>query len=228
METDFSEEITKGNVISQRPAKDEPVEEGQEVVIVVSLGRKLHERTMISLINMPLEDATRALTDMGLRVGAVKKEPSEQYEEGRVSSQSILPNSLVVEETSVDLVVSTGIVVVDPPEVSASPIPAESETPAPEVTQTPAPDVSEPPAATATPEPTSHPTSRRDVTVDLPSDRETVTVRVTVGGVEQIHGQVVETRMRMARFTVEASGVQHIVVYLDDVPVKDYTEDFGS
>ena len=32
----------------------------------------------------------------------------------------------------------------------------------------------------------------------------------------------------MARFTVEASGVQRIVVYLDGVPVKDYSEDFGT
>jgi hypothetical protein len=64
--------------------------------------------------------------------------------------------------------------------------------------------------------------------VNLPNDRDTVTVRVTVGGVEQVHDQVVETRLRMARFTVESSGVQQIVVYLDGVSVKDYTEDFGT
>ena len=87
-------------------------------------------------------------------------------------------------------------------------LPAPSETPAPSA-----------PAAQ---------TSRRDVTVNLPNDRETVTVRITVGGVEQVHDQVVETRMRMARFTVEASGVQQIVVYLDGVSVKEYTEDFGT
>ena len=66
------------------------------------------------------------------------------------------------------------------------------------------------------------------MTVDLPNDRETVTVRVTVGGAVQIQDQVVETRMRMARFTVESSGVQQVIVYVDDVPVKDYTEDFGT
>lgn len=64
--------------------------------------------------------------------------------------------------------------------------------------------------------------------MDLPNDRETVTVRVTVGGAIQIQDQVVETRMRMARFTVESSGVQQVIVYVDDVPVKDYTEDFGT
>ena len=169
---------------------------------------------MISVVNMPLEEATRALTEMGLRVGATKTVPSEQYEEGRVCSQSILPNSIVVEGTSIDLEVSTGIVTVDPPGISASPVPGESSVPTPEPTPTPSAPVAQ--------------TSRRDVTVSLPNDRDTVTVRVLVGGVEQVHDQVVETRMRMARFTVEASGVQQIVVYLDGIPVKDYTEDFGS
>ena len=51
---------------------------------------------------------------------------------------------------------------------------------------------------------------------------------MTVGGAVQVQDQVVETRMRMVRFTVEASGVQQVVVYVDNVPVKDYTEDFGA
>ena len=214
VENGYSDSITKGNVMSQSPAKDETVEEGQEVTIVVSQGRKLQEMTMITVVNMTLEDATKALTDMGLRVGAVKPVSSEQYEEGKVCSQSVLPNSIVMEETVIDLEISTGIVTVDPPEVTESPAPGESAEPAP--SETPAPSA---PAAQ---------TSRRDVTVNLPNDRETVTVRITVGGVEQVHDQVVETRMRMARFTVEASGVQQIVVYLDGVSVKEYTEDFGT
>lgn len=171
---------------------------------------------MISVVNMTLEEATKALTDMSLRVGAVKPVPSELYEEGKVSAQSVLPNSIVLEDTVIDLEVSTGIVTVDPPEVTGTPEPTESTEPS--ASPTPTPEATQP----------TVPTSRKDVTVNLPNDRETVTVRVTVGGVEQIHDQVVETRMRMARFTVEGSGVQQIVVYLDGSPVKDYTEDFGT
>ena len=169
---------------------------------------------MISVLDMPLEEATRSLTEMGLRVGSVKRVPSEKYEEGKVCTQSIQPNSVVVEGTSIDLEVSTGVVTVDPPEISGSPAPDESAEPSP----TPTPVATAPAVRT----------SRRDVTVNLPNDRDTVTVRVTVGGVEQVHDQVVETRLRMARFTVESSGVQQIVVYLDGVSVKDYTEDFGT
>lgn len=219
VEYGFSEEITKGNVMSQSPAKDAPVEAGQEVTIVVSQGRKLQEMPMIPVTNMTLEEATKALTDMGLRVGSVKKVPSDSVEEGKVCSQSVPVYTIVLEDTAIDLEVSTGIVTVDPPEVTGTAEPTESVEP--DASSTPSPEESRQP-------PVSVQTSRKDVTVNLPSDRETVTVRVTVGGVEKVHDQVVETRMRMARFTVESSGVQQIVVYLDGVPVKDYTEDFGS
>ena len=174
---------------------------------------------MIPVTNMTLEEATKALTDMGLRVGSVKKVPSDSVEEGKVCSQSVPVYTIVLEDTAIDLEVSTGIVTVDPPEVTGTAEPAESV--GPDASSTPSPEESQQP-------PVSTQTSRKDVTVNLPSDRETVTVRVTVGGVEKVHDQVVETRMRMARFTVESSGVQQIVVYLDGVPVKDYTEDFGS
>lgn len=217
VETGYSEEVTKGNVMSQSPAPDAPVEVGQEVTIVVSQGRKLQEMTMIPVVNLTLEEATRVLTEMGLRVGSVRNEPSELYEEGKVCSQSVQANSIVMEDTAIDLVVSTGIVTVDPPDVTGEPSPGPDSSPEPTASATPAPT----PSASAQ-------TSRRDVTVDLPNDRETVTVRVTVGGQVQIQDQVVETRMRMVRFTVEASGVQQVVVYVDNVPVKDYTEDFGA
>lgn len=220
VEYEYSEDITKGNVMEQTPEKDTEVGRGQEVTIVVSMGRKLQEMTMISVTNMTLEEATKALVEMGLRVGTVTPVPSEEYEEGRICSQSVQVNSIVMEETVIDLEVSTGIVTVQPPEMTGTPQPGETTEPSPSAT----------PSQTPTPEPTpsAAQTSRKDVTVSLPNDRETVTVRVSVGGVDQIRDQVVETRMRMARFTVEASGVQEIVVYLDGSPVKTYTEDFGS
>ena len=218
VETDYSESVTKGNVMSQTPAKNESVEAGQEVIIVVSQGRKLQEVPMIPVTNMTLEEATKALTDMGLRVGRVKKVPSDSVEEGKVCSQSVPVYTIVMEDTAIDLEVSTGIVTVDPPEMTDIPGPDASAVPTPTPT----------PIATAEPSAPAVRTSRKDVTVNLPNDRETVTVRVTVGGVEQVHDQVVETRLRMARFTVEASGVQQIVVYLDGVPAKDYSEDFGT
>ena len=95
------------------------------------------------------------------------------------------------------------------------------------------PDITKPPEATesAEPQPTSTPASDRprtkSGTVDLPNDRESVTVRVTVGGVEQ-RNDPVDTRMRVYRFNVEGTGLQEILVFIDDVQVKSYIEDFTS
>lgn len=207
IEQENSEDITKDNVMAQRPSKDEPLEPGQEVTIVVSLGRKLQEVPMIPVTGMTLDEATKALTDMGLRVGNVKPVPSDTVEEGKVSAQSIPVYTIVMEETVVDLEVSTGMEILPPPGASESPEPSHTAEPTP----------SHPPVS-----------SRKDVTVELPNDRETVTVSVTVGGVVAVPDQLVDTRLRIARFTVEGIGSQEVVVYIDGAQAKAYTEDFGS
>ncbi len=205
-----SDEITKGNVISQSPAANENVEEGASVTIVVSLGRLLKDVQMISLINMSLDEATRVITeDLGLRLGSVVPEASD-LAEGKVSYQSIAPYSLVKEETVVDLRVSTGTGLTLPPDVTASGEPGV--------------EPSAEPSAEPTPDPQA--TRRKDGTVRLPNDRETVTVRVTVDGVEQ-YNQPVNTQLRVAHFTIEGSGSQEVVIYIDDVEADRYTEDFS-
>lgn len=162
---------------------------------------------MIPVVNMTLEEAQKALTDMGLRVGNIKPVPHDTIEAGKVCAQSIPVYTIVMEETVVDLEVSTGIEILSPPGVSQEP--GTEETPAPTPDHQPA-------------------VSRKDVTVELPNDRETVTVQVTVGGVVAVPDQLVDTRLRIARFTVEGSGTQEIVVYIDGAQAKVYTEDFGS
>ena len=162
---------------------------------------------MIPVTGMTLDEATKALTDMGLRVGNVKPVPSDTVEEGKVSAQSIPVYTIVMEETVVDLEVSTGMEILPPPGASESPEPSHTAEPTP----------SHPPVS-----------SRKDVTVELPNDRETVTVSVTVGGVVAVPDQLVDTRLRIARFTVEGIGSQEVVVYIDGAQAKAYTEDFGS
>ena len=193
-----STEITKGNVISQSPAHGESVEKGETVTIVVSLGPNVKAVTVVPLTNMTLEAATKIITgDLKLRLGTVDPVSSEEYSEGLVCYQSIPEWTSVPEGTVINLRVSTG------------------------------PDAEQLPVISPSPEPSHSVVSRKEGTVDLPNDRETVTVRVTVGGVEQ-YNQAVDTRLRKVLFSVEGSGLQEIVVYIDDVPAKSYTEDFGS
>ncbi|MBP3521362.1 MAG: Stk1 family PASTA domain-containing Ser/Thr kinase [Oscillospiraceae bacterium] len=223
-----SEEITKNNVMAQSPAKGEPIEPGGTVIIVVSLGRKLETHTMIPVTNMTLEEASRIITeDLKLTVGWVRESYSDEVEAGLICYQSIEPNTDVIEGTPVNLLVSKG------PEVapSASPDPAVSSDPAvtptpdePPITPQPTPTPSAAPSAEPTAEPPK--VTRKEGTIDLPTDREAVTVSVTVGGVEG-YRQEVPTRMRSATYTVTGSGVQEIIVYIDGEEAARYTFDFG-
>ncbi len=201
-----SEDITENHVISQTPAKGETVADGEEVTIVVSTGRALRDVAMMPVTNMSLEAATKIITeDLGLRLGTVTPMPSE-LEEGMVCFQSIPPYTMTKEETVVDLGISMGVETVEPPDASQSAGPEQS----------------------AEPTPAQPRTSRKDVTVSLPDDRETVIVQVTVGGSVAVPDQVIDTRLRTARFTVEGSGSQEIVVYVDGVEAKRYTENFDG
>jgi serine/threonine-protein kinase len=201
-----SDDITKGNVISQSPAPEESVEEGDTVTIVVSLGRRLQETNMITVTNMSLEDATRAIQALGLRLGTVESVASDEYSVGMVCYQSISAYTIVQENTVVNLKVSTGPATVQPPDASQT--------------------VTEPSESPAASQPVTH---RKTGTVDLPNDRDTVTLQVTVDGVAQYSTpEVVETKMRIARFTMTGSGVQEVVVYLDGVEAKRFTEDFDA
>jgi len=213
-EQENSSEITKNNVISQTPEEKTPLVEGQQVTLVISLGPDVKQVPMIAVTGMELSEATRILTEkLKLRMGSVEPVPSEEYPKGQVCYQSTPPNTSVPEGTVINLKVSTG-----PEETVASQSPVPSE-----------PTVSAEPSTEPTPsaEPSAQPTRRKELLVDLPSDRDTVTVRITVGGVEQIN-QTESTRMRMVRYNLEGSGQQEVVVYIDNIQSKTLTMDFSN
>ncbi len=213
-----SSEISAGHIISQTPQADEYVEKGSAVTLVVSLGPKVQEHVMIPLLGLSLAEATRIVTeDLHCRLAPVEQVASNEYPEGTVCFQSTPVDTMVAENTIILLKVSTGPEMTLPPNASHSPAVEESV----------------PPTETSVPTPTPQPTptavrlSRKSCVVDLPSEPETVNVRVTVGGVEQ-YNKPADTRMRKITVTVEGSGTQEIVVYIDGTAVKSYTEDFGS
>lgn len=236
-----SDEIVRGNVISQSPAANETIEDGGTVTVVVSMGKLLKDVPMISLKGMTLEKALDALEELGLTKGGVKEVYDDEIEAGKVCNQSVPAFSLIKEETIVDLEVSKG------PDPAATPKPTESEKPGetPEVSPDVTVEPSTAPSAAPTVEPTAEPAIEpaqepaptpaapvvrtKTGTVELPDDRETVTVQVTVGGVPQYGApQVVETRMRTFRYTMQGSGVQDVVVFIDGVAVSSHTVNFDS
>jgi serine/threonine-protein kinase len=102
----YSETVPKGSVMSTDPGAGDPVENGGTVELVVSLGKERY--AVPDVVALPLDEASTALADLTLEVGAVEQEYSETIPEGSVTRTSIDPGTRVKPETSVDLWVSRG------------------------------------------------------------------------------------------------------------------------
>ncbi len=125
---------TVGAAVPVDPDEDEPEERKSRtwlfiallVVLLALLGgllfwftRSLDEGTKVTVppvVGLKLEEATAALSDVGLEV-EVSREPSEQFEAGLVTAQDPSKDTEVDEGSTVKLVVSSGREVVKVPNV---------------------------------------------------------------------------------------------------------------
>lgn len=210
-EREYSPTITEGYVISQTPMPDTRVEKGQVVTIVISRGPETSEApqaTVPYLIGIRLEDAELQLPSLGLTRGRVDEEFSDKYPEGYVIWQSINPYEEVDRGTVIDLKVSKGPEVTEPP-----------------VTEEPSEEPTGEPPATEEPVPTDvvAPTATKTIPVDLSGYELPVTVRIVVGG-ETVHNSAVNTETFSKQVT--ASGTQLVEIYIDGVLRESYREIF--
>ena len=106
--SEYHDTIPEGCVISTIPEEGTVLSEGQQVILVMSLGKEETPRVMPNLIGMDEETAKKTITDMGLVVGQVQPSPSDEQEAGKVWYQSVAVNASVTEGTTVDIFVSTG------------------------------------------------------------------------------------------------------------------------
>ncbi len=107
-DTDYHDTIPKDSIISTTPVEGEPLTEGQQVTLVVSLGPKTESVAMIDVRGMTEENARAALEKLGLTVGSVDSFPNNDYPAGQVWYQSVTPETMVEEGTVINLMVSTG------------------------------------------------------------------------------------------------------------------------
>jgi len=114
---EFSEEVEDGIVMETIPAMNAVLNSGDPVIVKISKGVETKMTDVPNLLGMTQDEAVQALTDKGLMIGKVT--PAEdEGEEGKVLSQSILPNSTVEEQTLVDITIS-----VKPAEPEPEPVP---------------------------------------------------------------------------------------------------------
>ena len=109
---EYSSTVSKGMIISQDPVAQSPLDTGSAVNLVVSLGPDEssggEKVTVPKLVQLSLENATKALEEMGLVVGDIVEEESTTIQKDYIISQNVPPGSEAAKGTKVSLVVSTG------------------------------------------------------------------------------------------------------------------------
>lgn len=102
----YSNEVAKGNVISQNPEGERNITKGTAVALVVSLGED--KVRVPHVIGMPLDGAKAEFAEAGVSVGTIEEVYSDTLEAGRVCYQSYPVGSYIEKNVSVNLQISKG------------------------------------------------------------------------------------------------------------------------
>jgi beta-lactam-binding protein with PASTA domain/predicted Ser/Thr protein kinase len=114
-----TDESRPGRVLDQDPIAGTVLNEGATVTLTVS--RAPTTVPVPNLIGMTVEEATAALTDVGLTLGTPTTAPSDTVEADHIISQSPPADEEVPKNTPVDVVVSSGPETVEVPNVTCLP-----------------------------------------------------------------------------------------------------------
>ena len=105
----YSDDVAKGDVISQTPSQGSKVSKNTTVVITVSKGKKEEETVSVPNLRYYTEsEAKQELQRVGLSLGSVLTEYSDSVEKGLVIRQRISSGSKVKKGTAVGIYVSLG------------------------------------------------------------------------------------------------------------------------
>jgi beta-lactam-binding protein with PASTA domain/tRNA A-37 threonylcarbamoyl transferase component Bud32 len=105
-QTDFSETVPAGRIISTDPGPGSDVREGSTVTAVVSKGQERYAVPQVA--NASVDDATQALTDGSLTLGKTTQAYSDTVQTGLVISTNPPAGTKLKRDQAVDLVVSKG------------------------------------------------------------------------------------------------------------------------
>ena len=120
IESDYSDTVDVGKVISTNPASGSDVIKGQKITVIVSKGSEVKTGTVPTLANMTQADAQAAISAAGFKVGTVSEGYSDSVMEGRVISQSVNAGTKLEQGKSIDIVISKGADTVTVPSVVGS------------------------------------------------------------------------------------------------------------
>jgi eukaryotic-like serine/threonine-protein kinase len=107
-EAEYSDTVEEGKVVRTDPASSKTVTKGTQITIYYSQGPEQKTVAMVNLLNLTESDARNAISQLGLQVGTVSTEYSDEYAEGRVCYQSIPEKTEVDLNSTVNLIISLG------------------------------------------------------------------------------------------------------------------------
>ena len=247
---EYSDKYEKDQIMDQDPSPRRTVEKGSTITVTVSGGQEAVE--MIDVTNYTYEEAVKALQALGLKVAAPEYEYSEDVEKDWVISYTPPEGTELYPGDQVHLVISKGpeeMPVVVPSVTGQSLDKAKkmledlgltvagteevaSDQPAGTVVyQSIAPntEVTEGTAITLhySKGPEAKPITSKPITVVLPPEPESVTVRITLGG-QEVYNDVVSTSAGTLVTTVSGTGSQEVCVYIDGQLLETYTVNFDA
>ncbi|GAA0078007.1 Stk1 family PASTA domain-containing Ser/Thr kinase [Clostridium sp. CTA-5] len=85
---EYSNDIPKGQIISQNPSKDTEITTSTKVSVVISKGSEVKYSTVPSVTGLTLDEAKVKLENAKLKVSIVEKETDDESNNGKVLSQS--------------------------------------------------------------------------------------------------------------------------------------------
>ncbi len=113
VELRYSEQFVIGFIMDQNPRPGLSVDQGTAIDLVVSAGEEPVETRVPDVIGLKFDTAKKLIENAGLILGSHYYQESAIVPEGYVISQSIEPESLVEEGTSLVLGVSSGSEIVE-------------------------------------------------------------------------------------------------------------------
>lgn len=194
--TQNSDSVEEGTVIGSDPEAGAEVPVGSTVTVIVSSGPANTKQKVPDLTGMTQSAAQKMLESYGLALGDVSQEESDSPA-GTVISQTVPEGTEVAKGTRVGITIAK----------------AAEQTP----------DEPDNPAGSGT---VSFTNSNSKIVVQLPTDRDTCNVTVSVGG-SQLYNHTVRTSKGTAECRVSYSGEKRVVVTIDGNTVYDQDYDFG-
>lgn len=199
--------VPESIILRQEPASFEKVVKGTSVNYVVSKGILIKTLLMPTITGLTLDEAKKEIEMLNLKVGKISYAHDSNYAKGLVLKQNINPNKEIVENTSINLVISNGPVIEEKPMIPVEkPVEKVNEKPIEEETVIDKPVVSK--------------KGKGILKIALPEDKEKTNVKlyqISDGQEKLIYNQDHIYNKNGVEITLLGYGQVRVRVYYDDV-----------